>query len=498
MAIARVSSQIGAPGSKRYRKSRVRYTDLATRNPGVDPKLLKRYQALYEGGETFRAMIGDFMPANPMESARVYALRQKSAFYRSYVGPVIDFFSAQLFAAPFVVRATVGATTDAFIDDGFYAAFKEDCDGAGTDLSQFMKTRFTEALVKGRSWILTELPEDGGRPASSAAEWTERGLGRATLCKLSPDEVLDWEVGEDGEMEWAITYACAYKRPDPRASRTLKTERWRLYNRTTVQTYEVTFDPKRTKITASTDVPLKSERPHGFPRVPLIPIRLPPGLWLMARCADAQVEHFRQSSALSWATRQACYPMAVFKARNPESEPPRPTGAGYMHTIGLEEEIEFIAPATAPFEVIAAQVTAQKDEIHRIAQQMANSVDNTAASLGRSGDSKAADASATEICLLAYGDVVKDAIEEVYELVSDARGDTGIAFSVEGMTHFKLSDIGIMLDNAGKAGDMIAKSPTLGRELAKHAAELLLPGATQQTKDAIRAEIDASGNAANP
>jgi hypothetical protein len=219
-------------------------------------------------------MIPEFLPANPMESARVYALRQKSAFYRSYVGPVIDFFSAQLFAAPFVVRATVGSTTDAFIDDGFYAAFKEDCDGAGTDLSQFMKTRFTEALVKGRSWILAELPEDGGRPASSAAEWTERGLGRATLCKLSPDEVLDWEVGEDGEMEWAITYSCAYKRPDPRASRTLKTERWRLYDRTTVQTYEVTFDPKRTKITSSTDVPLKSERPHGFPRIlpPLAPV----------------------------------------------------------------------------------------------------------------------------------------------------------------------------------------------------------------------------------
>lgn len=186
--------------------------------------------------------------------------------------------------------------------------------------------------------------------------------------------------------------------------------------------------------------------------------------------------------------------MAVFNAENPESEPTKITGAGYMHTIGKDEKISFVAPDTAPFDVIANQIKAQKDEIHRIAQQMANSVDNSAAALGRSGDSKAADASATEICLLAYGDVVKDAIEELYELISDGRGDTGVTFSIEGMTHFKLSDVSIMLDNAGKASTFIAQSPTLGRELAKQVAEYLLPGANQQVKDAIRAEIDASAS----
>lgn len=470
----------------------MRYADLATRNPGVDPKLLKRYQALYEGGETFRALIPDFMPASPMESARVYELRKKSAYYRSYVGPVVDFFSAQLFGAPFIVRATdTEAGGVEAVDDGFYAAFKEDCSGDGADLAHFMKARFTEALIKGGAWVLAELPSDNGAPPASRADWSSRGLGRATLSSVAPENVLDWELGDDGDLAWAITYACAFKRPNPRVSRTLKTETWRLYDREVVETYELVVDPKKSKITANTDVPLKSARPHGFTRVPLVPVRLPPGLWLMARCADAQVEHFRQSSALSWATRQACYPMCVFNAKNPENEPPRPTGAGYMHTIGIDETIEFIAPATAPFAVIADQIKAQKDEIHRIAQQMANSVDNSAAALGRSGESKAADASATAICLLAYGEVVKRAIEEVYELVSDARGDEGIVFSIEGMTHFTLGDVGTILDNAGKAANVIAQSPTLGRELAKQAAAMLLPEASQPTKDAIRAEIDA-------
>lgn len=473
---------------------RVRYDALSTRNPGVDHGLLARYQALYEGGETFRAMIPDFMPMNPLEPTRFYALRKKSAFYRSYVGPIVDFFAAQLFAASFIVRAN-SVDGSEFVDaDGFYGAFKEDCDGSGSDLASFMRARFTEALVQGASWILAELPSDGGQPAVDAAEWAARNLGRSTVKGLGPCDVLDWETGDDGQLDWAITYSCEYKRPDPSMARSIKTERWRLYTRDMVRTYELVGDPKKRKVTSATEVPLVDERPHRFTRVPLIPVRLPAGLWVMARCADAQVEHFRQSSALSWATRQACYPMAVFNAENPESEPTKITGAGYMHTIGKDEKISFVAPDTAPFDVIANQIKAQKDEIHRIAQQMANSVDNSAAALGRSGDSKAADASATEICLLAYGDVVKDAIEELYELISDGRGDTGVTFSIEGMTHFKLSDVSIMLDNAGKASAFIAKSPTLGRELAKQAAEYLLPGANQQVKDAIRAEIDASAS----
>ena len=52
-----------------------------------------------------------------------------------------------------------------------------------------------------------------------------------------------------------------------------------------------------------------------------------------------------------------------------------------------------------------------KDEIYRVAQQMALGVENNAASVGRSAESKEVDSSSTETCLKAYASPVREAAE---------------------------------------------------------------------------------------
>ena len=117
------------------------YGTLNKRHPLSDVETFQKYDALYKGGRAFRKLIGKFLPQNPLETSEVYNLRKKQAPFISYVGPIVDFFSAQLFSASFLVRATRDGENDT--DDEFYATFRDDVDGCGTDLSAFLKERFT-------------------------------------------------------------------------------------------------------------------------------------------------------------------------------------------------------------------------------------------------------------------------------------------------------------------------------------------------------------------
>lgn len=461
---------------------------LSARHPCCDPALFRRYDALYRGGPAFARLLEDFLPKNPLESSQVYALRKQQAFYRSYLGPIIDFFSAQLFASPFLVRTTEGGKPAE--PDAFYAEIHEDVDMNGTDLVTYMKARFVSAMVKGVAWILAEMPDDEGIAPEAKADWAARGLGRVRLCPLEAENVVDWECDDYGALRWAITTSRAMRRENPRDERGMVTDTWRLYDAEDVETFQVVYDPKKKRPRPDDEIPSLGRRPHRFPRVPLVRLALPDGLWLLNRAADAQIEHFRLAAAMSWAIKRTCYPMALFQADDPDSTPIPITGPGYTLKIGAKDNLTWLSPGSTPFDVLTAAIAEHKDEIYRIAQQMASSVNNNATALNRSGQSKEADAAATEICLHAYSVHVKGAMEEVFELVSDGRGDVDVHFSVEGMNRFTLGDLATSLGSIKTATELAIPSKTLRTELAVKAADMLLPDANRKVKDAIRVEIE--------
>ena len=165
-------------------------------------------------------------------------------------------------------------------------------------------------------------------------------------------------------------------------------------------------------------------------------------------------------------------------------------GAGYAMVIGENDDLIWAAPPSAPFAVISDEAKAQKDEIYRVAQQMAQGVDNNAAAIGRSAQSKHADTSSTEICLVAYGAVVREALEKVYDLIAEGRGDS-VKFRVGGLDRFNLTDPTSAVENALSAKTLDVPSLTFKKELMMHTTEALMPSLSQDKKDAIRKEIEA-------
>ena len=494
---------------------------LSGKHPTHCAEVWARYDALYRGGEVFEARVEEFLPRNPDEPDAVYAARKKEAHYCGYVGPIVDWFAAKLFAAPLTIRLEAegdepppsskpGASTRPAAEpevDPFYHEFKEDCDGAGTDLVDFMRMRFTAACVKGRSWWLVELPASEGERPANLAQWRAAGLGRARLVPIDNEQVLDWEADDSGELLWAIVHSVEIPRPSPLTPRGRIRETWRIYDRAEVTTYRREYDPQREQ-PPDDAAQLGSPKKHGFTKVPLVPMgfvscrgvkvkiagRPRPvapaeleGFWLLARLASPQRAHFRTSSALDWNVKRTCYAMPIFKVVDAKNPPTM--GAGYYNMIGIEEDMVWAAPPTAHLSVMVDRVETLKDEIYRVANQLGQSVNNNAAAVGRSGESKQADAEAAEVVLKVFGAVARDAIERTMDLVIDGRADE-LEACVEGLDTFNTGDAATLAPTIAQVLALSIPSPTLRRRLFQRLGEVMLPGLSESDKGAIREEIE--------
>lgn len=457
---------------------------LQTTNPDYDAETWRDYWALYEGGKAFRARVQRMLPRNGQEPDQVYQERLKIAHYRSYLGPIVDFFVAFLFTAQLAQRANVdGNPVD--LDD-WYGKWKEDCDGDGTDLTEFLRERTTRTLVDGSSWWLVDLPDDGAPPPQNRQEWAERALGNAKLRPINREQVLDWSIGPDKQLNWVLVYSQEEPRSSPTVSRNTILHRWWIYDRSTVELFEYVQD-KGQPLDPKKDVPSAGIHRHGFDRVPLVELKVPIGLWVANRIESPQREHFGLSNANTWAIRRTCYAMPVFKLKDAQ-KPPR-MGIGYYLMIGADEEMEWAAPPATSFEMIRAEVASQKDEIFRIIHQMAMGVENNAAAIGRSAQSKEEDSNATKVILTAYGACVRKAVEQTYQLISEGRDD-GYDWSVEGMDKYDTANAVGLVQAVTQATLIDIPSPTWAKEVRTRVALATVPDVSQQIKDRIRAEIE--------
>ncbi len=500
---------------------------LCITHPTYNELLWQRYDALYRGGEAFRANLDAFLPSNPDEPPTVYEARKKEAHYCGYIGPIVDFYAALLMSSALVVRAkdrkrleAAGPDAPDLATDSYYARWKEDVDGVGTDLVDFLRARFTSACVKGRAWWLVERPDDAGKPAETLAEWESRGLGEAVVVPLENEQVLDWEVDHRGELVWAIVHTWEQRRANVTQSRDRVREVWRIYDREGIETFAIEYDPTQGEPRPTTAVKVGGRVAHGFRRVPLVRLGFTgmrgvrfkhagrtlklsssalEGFWVLQRLAEAQIAHFRSSAAMDWNIRRTCYAMPVFELKaDGEGKPVPPRmGTGYFIMLAEGEKASWIAPPTEHLSIVAQRIDTLKDEIYRVANQMAQGVDNNAAAVGRSAKSKEVDASASEVLLGVYGALVREAAEQTYELLSEVRGDSDtIAWSIEGLDSFTLADPQALAEACAAAAAQV-ESPTLRRELAYRLADSLLPGMEQATRDTIRREIDEALKAAD-
>ena len=448
-------------------------------------KAMRRmYRNLYAGGEELKANASEYLMRRQKEPLDVYLERLARVFYENYVGSVIDWYAATLFRR----EPILSFQGDNEAGKAFFCEFTEDCDRRQNNLSDFFRKRLTEALVGGSSYILVDFPRVSERAANRAEE-DELGASRAYLMGYGPEELINWSYDEQGNYE-AVVLRTSSLRPDPASESGWATERrWYAYDKETFRVYRQISKYQQFGETKAEGAPVLVDQGRhalaGLKKVPLFPLTLTDGLWLMNKAALLQLEHFNKSNALGWALTMGLFAMPVVYS---DREWKQIVGESYYIQLGPEDKFGWTEPEGKVYQIAVENLNRLKDEIYRVCYMMPQAWDTSKA---QSGLSKQRDFTITQEVLRAYGDAVKDTMKRVLRAIEAARQD-GLSIDVSGMDEFDIGDFTTELEDAERLLKLELGSPTLRKEVFKKLAYKYLCDVRQELKDRIAGEIEAA------
>lgn len=461
---------------------------LQQQHPEYDGDLWRDYEALYAGGDQFRKRINRFLARNPQEPEEIYSKRKREAVYRSYLGTVVDYFTALLFSVPVIYKPTVGDSSNEVDLPEWVEDLADNVDGCGSDLSDFLRASLIEACVKRKSYWLIDYPDNYGQH-KTLVDAERDGALDVRLRIVKRDNILDYRRDKRGNLLWAIIVDEETVRDEPEDIREHKITTWTVVDKQRIRKFEAITHLMSSPDSEIVLTPI-SDIPHGLGEMPLIELDVHDGLWVANRLESPQLEHFRLTAANNWSMRRTAYAMPVLNLLDPEGFNPQRMGAGYFLKLGLEEKASWIAPPSAHFAAMTEEVRNQKDEIFRLVTQMSLGVDNNAAAIGRSAESKMADAEAIQVVLRAYANKIRDALKTALNRLSKSRGEQH-EWHVEGLDRFETIPPDMLIELLKASLEIGVPSKTFKVEAKFRAASALLPGIDSTTREKIREEITA-------
>lgn len=445
-------------------------------------KTWRRYSDLFRGGDTFHDNIAEYLRRHDVETAPIHKKRCDHATYLNYCGPIGNRFSGMLFSSPPIVTSEPANLAESYVE------LRKNADGLGTDFNTLMCERFIEAMVKKIAFVRIERaqqPTEEERSALTLADYRANGYDQIQIVPVCTEKITNWRRDNRGKFLWIVEYEKTEELIDFADADLTVTETWTRWTATEAQRWSITY--LKTQPPALDQEIMEVEPPEHYGMLPIVELELPDNLWLMNLLADPQLAHFRQNAALDWSMARTLYAMPWFFLENQKALPVM--GAGYYGVLGAKDRLEYPGPTGAPFELSQKRCDALKDEVHRIASQMAAGVDNSAATAGRSGESKNADNHDTEVVLEACAIYVREFIERVMNRCAEMRSEK-VKFTVAGMDAYDLEDATTIIENAVASEAIPIPSVTWKREKFKRAALADMPDATTEIKQKIYDEIE--------
>jgi hypothetical protein len=432
----------------------------------------RRYRDLYIGGERLKLHAQEYLLPRQREPGDVYTERLSRVFYENYIGSIVDWYSATLFRREPVIAFSKPST--------FFSNFLDEVDLKGTALSDFFRAQFVEGLITGVSYVLVDFPRTAAK-AGTRAEEDASGVSRAYLVAYAADDVINWNLDEQGNFDWVVIRQKSVKKDRVEDAEWRTETRWSYYDKQTFRIYSQVDDA----------VKLVDEGTHALAKlnkVPLFDLRIPEGMWMLNRAGLLQLEHFNKSNALSWALTMGLFAMPVVYSDRDWSQM---VGESYYIQLAPEDKFGWTEPEGKVFQIAQDNLTRLQEEIYRVCY-LAQAGGSLSAGGMQSGISKQLDFSITQEVLRAYGDAMKDLVRRVLTSIEAARED-GIEISVTGMDEFDITDFGTELSDAKELLGLGVESPTLKKEIFKKLALKYLSDSRQDVKDRIVGEIEGVG-----
>jgi hypothetical protein len=500
--------------------SGVPYGQLCETNPEYLGDFWKACRALYAGGARLlrdEQLMRQLFPPHSHEAPDVYAERRSRAFYIAYAGEIIDHLIAGFAHDPIRLTAGLDEDTDAERDlPDWWSDFAQDVSppgGTRQSIGAFAVDCLREMFVTQTAWVLIDLPprDPNAQPPASRLEEERAGLLDPYLCLMPTDHVVDWQIDDDtGELEWVLCHWRSKRRAGLRDSRSAVTERWLYWTPAGWERYELTWDPA-TPPKPDTPVPLVAEGTHPFGAVPFVRIQLPEGLYAMGKLESVAREHFNKRCAASWAEYKSLFAV-LYEFMAPEQQgaftPHLPAisqiqqdprravnqtrGQGYSQLRGHQDRAEYVGPDAAPFKEARESCAELMREMHRVMFSMALSANMDSKALQRSGQSKQKDSEQIAAILAKVGEIIREGIDAVLDVISALRKESERAVSSTGGEKFDADSISdAITDAVTLLSGVPMKSPTFLKRYLYRVYKLALgPSATQDDLEDIRDELD--------
>jgi hypothetical protein len=435
----------------------------------------KKYRDLYAGGEQMREAAFEYLIRRHKEPNDIYLERLCRVFYENYIGSIIDWYAATL------MRREAALLLDGSDEaaKAFYNLFAEDCDLKGTSIAEFFRQRIVQTLVQGGSYIVVDFPRSPVS-VSNRAEEDAVGRSRAYLADYSPEELINWSYDDRGGLDWAVIRTSSLRKSKVADSDWTRETRWIYYDRQHYRVYQQLKDK---------EIRLVDEGLHGLAgqhRVPIFPLRVTEGLWLMNKAALLQLEHFNKSNALAWALTMGLFASPIIYS---EREWNQIVGDSYFIQLAPGDRFGWTEPEGKVYQIAADNLVQLKDEIYRVCYLLTHAA-GPGSPGNQSGASKQRDFSITQEVLRAYGGAVKETMRQVLRAIAAARQDN-ISIDVSGLDEFDIGDFSNELDDAGKLLSLGIESETLKKQVFKKLAFKFLSDVRQEIKTQIAAEIEA-------
>jgi len=477
--------------------SQVTYGEISAKHPDYRPDLLEKYEDLYCGGEQFRKNIENYLDQRQLEKAKLAAPidtskenvgvahdakaafhgmqsrweeRKRVSRYPNLVAGVLDFFVSAVFKdAPEIIG-----------NEQYWKDLNASADGMGTPLALMLRNAGLDHLKHFRTFIAVQAP---GVEGKNRTDQKDKGGYNPTLHVLCARDVDFWR--EDGpQLKWIRTYRkdAVYASPIGKAAKTR--ELWTYITETEFIEYEIVYNDTN-KPNQDTVVTRKEPKPHGFPRLPVIPLKIHQGLWAMQRMEDSVLAAYNRDASLTWHLNGLAFQVLAISSDKQISQIPD-VSMGALD-LGPGGSAQFVGPQSGATEWLFKDLQNKKENIYEVFQSIGlNMVGTQTQNARQSAQAKSIDREPLSAMLTAYAAGLRTALIAAIQLITDFRKE--ISNEEPKVRGLKYCDI-LTLDQ--KVSHLVTAQKIKGypesalREQLSDVANSLTPSASSETRTAI-------------
>jgi hypothetical protein len=440
---------------------------------------------------------------NFITGGQQYEMKKKCAWYAPEISGVIDFMLAAMFQNPVNVIAVensgqkesivnnIGTSIKRFLGKAdpasktfYWSQFNNNADGNGRSYSSILSELLFESMKHRRSYLLIKFPGLDGA-VTAAQQKTD-----ARVQVLNARIVDDWSINpQTGAIDFLRCHYQSFERSSPWVQPDLTRDTWIYFTANATYKYDLVYKSDEPPDPATTTVRgLKT--PHELGKLPIVPLHIRKGLWIMGRLSDICIALFNRQCAATWSLNSMAYaPMVVYSdQRGGSSKTISPLTGMYLDE---KARVEYPSPPPSIFDAQQKDIERLETELFLCLQSMVLLASARDTQGRASGIAKKRDFSALNTLLGAYAAPVLDAARAAVDLISEARDEQDITIAINGCDDYDVQSLETALANADNFLALPGAPETAKRQVLTDLSLKICGGASGETREAIIEEIQA-------